>query len=304
MLDVLQEMQEGKFEVPVELFNGLFEAFSKLEDFSRLATLRKVMKGSNVEGNITTCYILMSAYFKKRDYEKAVSCFESMRKNWIVETAVNRREAVYLLAMQSYWKVGKIDDMVYTFEEFKAGGLGLPNELMYNVLLAAFGHKSDRTRQQQYLSDLLQSKLKPSVLTFNLVMETCGKAGDINKVISHMHQMQQLGIEPNLQSFHILLSTYGAKSDTKMVERVLQDMRSKNLDLQLSTYCILLASFGNAAQTEKVVELFEEMKAAGIRPNEIAYTITINALKDRGSTTEAQKYRNQMKADGLSSLRE
>uniref|UniRef100_A0A803L4Z4 Pentatricopeptide repeat-containing protein n=1 Tax=Chenopodium quinoa TaxID=63459 RepID=A0A803L4Z4_CHEQI len=177
-----------------------------------------------------------------------------------------------------------------------------PDILCYNLMIDAFGQKSQHKKAEAVYLELLEARCIPTEDTYALMLRTyCAsrlfakaeaifsemrkyglsssavvynayiegliKGGNNTKAIEIYERMKQERCEPTTETYTMLINLYGKANKSYMALKVFNEMRTRKGKPNICTYTALINAFARDGQCEKAEEIFELLQEAGLEPD-------------------------------------
>ncbi|MQM15764.1 hypothetical protein Taro_048715, partial [Colocasia esculenta] len=193
-----------------------------------------------------------------------------------------------------------------------------PDIMCYNLLIDAYGRKSQYRKVESLYLRLLGSQCIPTEDTYALLLRTYCTSGLLDKAEAVFTEMQKSGITPSilhnlLLNLSWVICYLGEKSavvyngyiyglvKTGNIEKALnifQRMKKNRCRPSTDTYTMLINLYGKASQSAMALKMFNEMKTVKCKPNVCAYTALINAFARDGRCDKAEEVFEELQDAG------
>ncbi|KAJ6325592.1 hypothetical protein OIU76_012635 [Salix suchowensis] len=167
-------------------------------------------------------------------------------------------EGVYIGAMKSYGRKGKVQEAVDVFERMD----------FYNC--------------------------EPSVLSYNAIMNILVESGYFKEAHKVFLRMKNAGIVPDVYTFTIRIKSFCRTKRPHAALRLLNNMVSRECQLNAVSYCTVVAGFYEEDYRVEAYELFNDMLRIGIFPDISTFNKLLHTLCKKGEVQESEKLLNKV----------
>ncbi|KAJ6325566.1 hypothetical protein OIU76_012610 [Salix suchowensis] len=172
-------------------------------------------------------------------------------------------EGVYIGAMKSYGRKGKVQEAVDVFERMD----------FYNC--------------------------EPSVLSYNAIMNILVESGYFKEAHKVFLRMKNAGIVPDVYTFTIRIKSFCRTKRPHAALRLLNNMVSRECQLNAVSYCTVVAGFYEEDYRVEAYELFNDMLRIGIFPDISTFNKLLHTLCKKGEVQESEKLLNKVLKKGM-----
>uniref|UniRef100_A0A6N2MGX0 Pentacotripeptide-repeat region of PRORP domain-containing protein n=1 Tax=Salix viminalis TaxID=40686 RepID=A0A6N2MGX0_SALVM len=172
-------------------------------------------------------------------------------------------EGVYIGAMKSYGRKGKVQEAVDVFERMD----------FYNC--------------------------EPSVLSYNAIMNILVESGYFKEAHKVFLRMKNAGIVPDVYTFTIRIKSFCRTKRPHAALRLLNNMVSRECQLNAVSYCTVVAGFYEEDYRVEAYELFNDMLRIGIFPDICTFNKLLHTLCKKGEVQESEKLLNKVLKKGM-----
>uniref|UniRef100_A0A803L0M7 Pentatricopeptide repeat-containing protein n=1 Tax=Chenopodium quinoa TaxID=63459 RepID=A0A803L0M7_CHEQI len=212
-----------------------------------------------------------------------------------------RFEPIFRFAINSYCRVGRLNDASLAFDIMKKLIDGKPSVAVYNILIHGFVKNSQHDKALRLYDQLILDRVKPDVFTFNILISSYCKSNSFGSALELFKEMRAKSCEPNVVSFNTLIKGFfkernyeeGVAMAYEMIDmgkRVLPD------GFDCSDLFESLCSGSNAI---RALEVVEEMWKTGKSPGIIACSTLVEGLRTAGKVEDALRFVNKMLKEGI-----
>ncbi|CAB4276749.1 unnamed protein product [Prunus armeniaca] len=190
-----------------------------------------------------------------------------------------------------------------------------PDVICYNLLLDAYGQKSQHKAAESTYLELLEARCIPTEDTYALLLKAYCKSGLLDKaeaVFGEMRkeglcekaeeifeQMQKAGHEPDVYSYNALMEAYSRAGFPYGAAEIFSLMQHMGCEPDRASYNIMVDAYGRAGLHEDAEVAFEEMKRLGITPTVKSHMLLLSAYSKAGNVAKCEDIVNQMRKSGL-----
>ncbi|KAJ8449234.1 hypothetical protein Cgig2_021698 [Carnegiea gigantea] len=186
-----------------------------------------------------------------------------------------RIEPIYRFAINSYCRIGSLDDALLAFNTVQRLIDGRPNVALYNILIHGFVKNGQHDKALNLYDRLIMDRVKPDIFTFNIVISSYCRNSNFRSALELFKEMRAKGCEPNACELLIDFARKKALPDgfdcSYLIER--------------------LCSESNVG---RALEIVEEMWKAGTAPSLIACSTLVECLRKVGNVEEALRLVDKM----------
>ncbi|KAK6947417.1 Pentatricopeptide repeat [Dillenia turbinata] len=243
-------------------------------------------------------------------------------------------ESTFKFAINSYCRVGRLDEALYAFELTKRSIDGRPSVVLYNTLISGFVRHREHERALNVYNQMAKDRVKPDVFTYNILISSYCRNSQFESGLKLFKEMRIKGCEPNVVTFNTLIN--GLFKEKRLEEGI--GMAYEMLDLgcdlssvtceilvdglcreqRVSEACDLLLDFSREGALPnafdcfglverlckegdivRALEVVDELWAKGNIPSLIACTTLVEGLRGAGKMKEAYKLTEKMLKQGI-----
>jgi pentatricopeptide repeat protein len=313
------ELDEAPSVISYSTVLDAFAKSSKLGSARRAEKILRQMKDRGVQANSISWNIVINAYAKEKDAERAESLLREMNDEYEKgrnEVKPNMRSYGVVLSAwatmkspQSGERAEQLLDLMLKLHE--SGELDEPDVVVYNSVLACWANSripGGGIRAKQFLEKFIrEGKMKPDSYSFNTVMSALVREGRLGDAESILDLMKENKFSPDATAYNTLLHAW-IKSDAKnaraRVEELYQRMKEDpGAKADLFTMNILLHFYSKSNNPEAAEALLREMCSpeSSIKPDSISFNTALSAWTSSRrpeSAERAEAILTQMLEDG------
>ncbi|XP_057865110.1 pentatricopeptide repeat-containing protein At3g59040 isoform X2 [Cryptomeria japonica] len=272
---VLRSLLTRRRHLPRELLVGTLVRFTQLKQWNTVTEDPQILEWLRWQywWNFSEMdfKMLVSAYGKQGDSEKAEGTLRSMKKSGLDLDVVS-----YTALMEAYGRAGHYNRAESIFRQMKSSGPE-PSVLTYHTIIKLFVEGGKFETAESVFNDILddeKSKVKPDQRMFQLMIHMYKKAGKSDQALQIYEQMVARGIPLSTVTFNILMS---GQMDFKKTSRVFNQLQHAGFRPDVVSYTQLISAYGKARREESAQAVFDEMVDAGVRPTRKAYNVLLDA---------------------------
>eukprot|EP01018_Ginkgo_biloba_P000586 Gb_09652 [translate_table: standard] len=205
-----------------------------------------------------------------------------------------RLEALFIVVINSYCRVGRLDEAMAAFEKMQKFIDGKAPVITYNILLNGMVKAGRGESARLFYGEMNRAGVAPDVFTFNILINSFCKVREVDSAIKLLREMNSKGCKPNVVSFNTLIR--GLCREKRVQEGI--DLSYQMLDMgcmpSVVTYNILFDSLCLEGKTGVAVDLLLDFSNRGAVPNGLDYINLIEALCRAGQVENAMNFLTDM----------
>ncbi|KAL9238877.1 hypothetical protein vseg_013248 [Gypsophila vaccaria] len=177
-----------------------------------------------------------------------------------------RIEPIFRFAINSFCRVGRLDDALLAFDTIRKLIDGRPSVVLYNILIHGFVKHGQHDKALRLYDRIVQDRLNPDVYTFNILISGYCKCSMFGSALALFKEMRAKGCEPNVVTFNTLIR--GFFRDRKIEEGVAMAYEMIDLGCQISTVTceILVNGLCQGGRTLAACDLLIDFLRKGVLP--------------------------------------
>ncbi|GMP71417.1 hypothetical protein CsSME_00029831 [Camellia sinensis var. sinensis] len=173
-----------------------------------------------------------------------------------------------------------------------------PDVICYNLLIDAYGQKSQHDKAESTYLDLLEGRCIPTEDTYALLVKAYCVSGLLEKVEAVFAEMRKNGHPPSIVVYNAYIDGLIKGRNSRKVEEIFERMKRDHCQPTTDTYTMLINLYGKAKKSYMALKLFNEMRSQKCKPNICTYTALVNAFARDGLCEKAEETFEQLQVAG------
>ncbi|VVA27244.1 PREDICTED: proteasome [Prunus dulcis] len=173
-----------------------------------------------------------------------------------------------------------------------------PDVICYNLLLDAYGQKSQHKAAESTYLELLEARCIPTEDTYALLLRAYCKSGLLDKAEAVFGEMRKYGLPPSAIVFDAYINGLIKGGNPQKALEIFQRMKRDQCQPSTDTYTTLINLYGKERKSYMALKLFHEMRSQKCKPNICTYTALVNAFAREGLCEKAEEIFEQMQEAG------
>ncbi|CAL8149321.1 unnamed protein product [Prunus armeniaca] len=173
-----------------------------------------------------------------------------------------------------------------------------PDVICYNLLLDAYGQKSQHKAAESTYLELLEARCIPTEDTYALLLKAYCKSGLLDKAEAVFGEMRKYGLPPSAIVFDAYINGLIKGGNPQKALEIFQRMKRDQCQPSTDTYTTLINLYGKERKSYMALKLFHEMRSQKCKPNICTYTALVNAFAREGLCEKAEEIFEQMQKAG------
>ncbi|THG17470.1 hypothetical protein TEA_006860 [Camellia sinensis var. sinensis] len=168
-----------------------------------------------------------------------------------------------------------------------------PDVICYNLLIDAYGQKSQHDKAESTYLDLLEGQCIPTEDTYALLVKAYCVSGLLEKAEAIFAQMRKNGHPPSIVVYNAYIDGLIKGRNSRKVEEIFERMKRDHCQPTTDTYTM-------DGLCEKAEETFEQLQEAGYEPDVYAYNALLEAYSLDGAPGDSFGGAPRSSLDGAS----
>ncbi|KAF5944907.1 hypothetical protein HYC85_018984 [Camellia sinensis] len=147
-----------------------------------------------------------------------------------------------------------------------------PDVICYNLLIDAYGQKSQHDKAESTYLDLLEGQCIPTEDTYALLVKAYCVSGLLEKAEAIFAQMRKNGHPSSIIVYNAYIDGLIKGRNSRKVEEIFERMKRDHCQPTTDTYTM-------DGLCEKAEETFEQLQEAGYEPDVYAYNALLEAYR-------------------------
>jgi len=206
--EFLEEFDSHNLEKNIIFYTSLLKTCIRTADVDRALGILQEMESNKIEINEITATVIMRIFKSHGDIRFAKKWYLKLQHQ--IQPSI-QFSSTYLSILADN---GKIDEVLYTFEEMKS--LKLVDKMVINIVADAFANAGDVRRVVE-----LFHKYQHSVEVFTSLMKVLYKTGNIHSIEEYL--LSHPNFLDDRQAQYALFSHLLSHGDMKFVDRIYED---------------------------------------------------------------------------------
>ncbi|KAL3636887.1 hypothetical protein CASFOL_019186 [Castilleja foliolosa] len=271
--------------------------------------------------DVFTWTVIISGYSQTNQGEKAVRCFNQMRRETVIPNeftlasclrgcsaiaSLENGRQFHSLAIKSgqsddifvssalidmYGKCGYIDDAEILFK-----GMRSRDTVLWNTIICGYSQHGEGDKALEAFTRMINDGVLPDTVTFVGILSACSHMGYVEEGQKHFYSMtESYGISPSIEHYACLIDILGRAGKFDEVERLIQHMEPTPNASIWENILGACKAHGNVELGERAAEkLFE------IDPEtDSNYILLSNLYASRGRWNDVSRVRASMSDKGI-----
>ncbi|KAK6128159.1 hypothetical protein DH2020_038099 [Rehmannia glutinosa] len=273
------------------------------------------------EKDVFTWTVIISGYSQSNQGEKAVHCFNQMRREGVIPNEftlasclrgcsgiaiLENGRQLHSLAIKAgqsndiyvssalvdmYAKCGYIDDAEILFNGMKSR-----DTVLWNTIICGYSQHGEGDKALQAFRQMINDGVLPDEVTFVGILSACSHMGLVEEGRNHFYSMSEsYGITPSIEHYACLVDILGRAGNFDEVESLIEHM-------ELTPNALIWENVLGACRVHGNVELGERAAEELFQINPEAdsnYILLSNLYASRGRWNDVSKVRASMSSKGI-----
>ncbi|CAN0855060.1 Proteasome subunit alpha type-2-A [Linum grandiflorum] len=174
-----------------------------------------------------------------------------------------------------------------------------PDVICYNLLIEAYGQKSQYKKAESLYFELLDARCVPTEHTYALLIKAYCNVGLVDKAEAIFAEMRKYGLPSSATVYNAYIDGLVKAGNSERAVEIYQRMRRDNCQPSTETYTLMINLYGKARRSYMGLKLFNEMRSQRCKPNICTFTALINGFAREGQCEKAEEIFEQLQADGF-----
>ncbi|KAL8045356.1 hypothetical protein ABFX02_08G108100 [Erythranthe guttata] len=270
--------------------------------------------GSVQKKDVLEYNVMIKAYGKGEQYDKAMSLFRGMRNQgtWpddctynsliqmlagadLVDNAIDllaeMQEAglkatcsTFSAVIATFAKNKRLSDAVDVFQEMLRADVK-PNEVVYGSLIDAFAEDGNFEEANRYLHVMEESGIPANHIILTSMIKAYGKIGSVEGAKQMYEKMNKLDGDPDIVASNSMLNLYGELGMLSEAKLIYDSLREKN-GADGVTFATMMYVYKNMGMLDEAIEVAQEMKRSGLVRDCVTYTKVMACYATKGELVE------------------
>ncbi|XP_047341453.1 pentatricopeptide repeat-containing protein At2g36240 [Impatiens glandulifera] len=210
----------------------------------------------------------------------------------------SKSESTFRFAINSYCRVGRLNDALITFDYMKKTIDGLPSVDLYNILIHGFVKHNQHVKACELYSRMIKERVKPDVFTFNILISSYCRNRQFESALEMFKEMRVNGCSPTVVSFNTLIKGFFREKKFNEGIRLAYEMIELGYNLSRVTCEILIGALSGVNQISESCNLVKDLSKKGALPSDFDYFELIEKLCEKGNVEKAKDLVEQLWSNG------
>ncbi|WOL03413.1 hypothetical protein Cni_G12133 [Canna indica] len=278
----------------------------------------------NGKQDVVEYNVLIKAYGKAKQYDKALSLFEDMRNmgTWPDECTFNSiiqmlssanfpdrardllcrmkragfrpRCETFSAVIVSYSRNFMVSEALEVYQEMKASGVQ-PNEVVYGLLVDLFAEAGKVEEALHYINLMEESGLTTNNVVLTSLMKAYSKAGCWREAQELYAKMKTLGDGPDTIASNCMINLYTDLGMVTEAKLIFDDLR-KNDRANGISYATMMYLYKSMGMLEEAFEIAQEVQKSGLATDCALYNNVIAVYTANGKLRDCAELLHEMLA--------
>ncbi|XP_019223503.1 PREDICTED: putative pentatricopeptide repeat-containing protein At1g74580 isoform X1 [Nicotiana attenuata] len=226
---------------------------------------------------------------------RALEIFNSVKK----EDGFNHNLSTYKCMVEKLGCYGEFNEMEGVIEEARQK---IDNKLLEGVYITAirsYGKKGKVQEAVDVFEKMEFFNCQPSVHSYNTIMNVLVEHGFFKQSHKVYMRMLEKGISPDVYTFTIRIKSFCRTNRPHVALRLLNNMPDQGCRFNAVAYCTVVGGFYEVNCRVEACELFDEMLRLGITPDVTTFNKLICMLCKKGDVQESERLLNKIMKRGV-----
>ncbi|KAJ3691371.1 hypothetical protein LUZ61_020535 [Rhynchospora tenuis] len=260
--EILQAMVRKGMQVRTKDFNIVFSGLCKE---SKLEEAEKLLQTMSVSLDHYAFECLISAYYKRGDFEKVLDLCEEMDSRGIEYTSI-----IVTHRLQCFSKLGMDNKVLAYFKEFKESGIVL-DKVFYNIAINAYRRLGSIKEAMELIKEMRMIGLVPDTRNYTCLIAGFLQKREIVNARVVLAKMLKWGLKPDLITYNVLLSGFCRNGLVDAVYDILELMPLEGIELSVDTYCLVIKDLCIGKRVNDAEVLFNTLSSTTDLEAQIRY---------------------------------
>lgn len=286
-------MKEKKVRESSVTFGVLIKAYGKVAQFEKAYQIFEKMINSNMRINDITYGCILDACAKSGNMNIAMKIYKTLLKSQI-----NLNSIVFTTIIKGFIRVEAYKEAIEFFDEVK-DHKDLPGMIItFNCALDVLVRKKDMVNAL-VLFNKINNTFKADLISYSTIIKGFCQTNQLEKALDYVKRMINSKIEIDISVINLFLDTCSNKVDFKLGIKGYQYSMMKNVAPNEITFGIMVKIFGFSRELHKAFDLLDLMKVYDIKPSIIIYTNLIHISFYNRNARKAELSFSLMRKDGI-----
>lgn len=281
----IAEMNNFGLSSNVYTYTMIIDAYAKQGQLDKAVAMFESMSTRGVMPNTHTYTVMIDAHAKHRNMNKALAIFKSMLLHRVMPSS-----HTYSVMIKVYVELGKLEEAISMFK------LSSPRDIEQDsylcvAMISAYTKCLKLENAIILFESLRSTTLSRSSELYTAMIDGYAKNGRLDDAIELFESMPANKVERKVETYVIMIDVFAKAGQLEKAVTLFETMEvAKNP----YTYIALLGAYGKHGRLKEAVALFELMETKGIEYDMISYTAIANMHVKQHKLIEAKRYLQTM----------
>ncbi|AES81262.1 putative tetratricopeptide-like helical domain-containing protein [Medicago truncatula] len=271
--DTFVKMKEYGFFPTVESCNAFLSSMLYLKRPELVVSFYRQMRRNRISPNVYTINMVVSAYCKLGELNKASEVLEKMKDMGLCPNVVTFNSLI-----SGYCDKGLLG-LALKVRDLMMGKNGVfPNVVTFNTLINGFCKEGKLHEANRVFSEMKLANVAPNVVTYNTLINGFGQAGNSEMGIGLFEEMERNKVKADILTYNGLILGLCKEGKTKKAAYMVKELDKGNLVPNASTFSALIAGQCVRNNSERAFLVYRSMVRSGFSPNENTFRMLASAF--------------------------
>jgi pentatricopeptide repeat protein len=294
LASVLKKVKTMAMVPPVATINTLMKAFNSLKQIDEVMELWRVMtEVRELEPNDISIGCVTDALVSNERVEEAAEFIKSVKTKYRLNTVI------YSTLIKGFAITRNASAAWEAFVDMKTEGIA-PNLVTMNTLIDAHGRSGKMDKCAEILGSMKEDfGIEPDRITYSTIVKGFCMMGHIDQAVAVMESARRTGFAADVIIYNTILDGCSTRDHFDMCDRLYRQMIEDGVKPTNFTLTVMIKRFGREGELDKAFEALETLPVRfGFKPNQQAYTCLISACVMNRSMPKAMSVLKKMKEEG------
>ena len=269
LMSIKQILDISDFKLDEIFFNCILDTCSKYEIFDMMDYFYKIMKQKKIPESDITYGILIKAYGKIGNFQKAEMLFnEMMRSNLRINNIT------YGCVLDACAKNGKMDEAIKIFEKLQENNLHM-NSVVFTTIVKGYINAEEFDEAIAFFKSVKEYKdLEGMLITYNCGLDAYVRMNKVEEAVSLFNEIENK-FSADLVSYSTILKVFIQNDKKERGYKYFLKLLNGQVEADISIVNLFLDSCANYHNYNLALKIYEQADLHKIKPNEITFGIMI-----------------------------
>ncbi|XP_047325651.1 pentatricopeptide repeat-containing protein At3g22670, mitochondrial-like [Impatiens glandulifera] len=231
-----------------------------------------------------TCFI--ESYCREKDFRNAEMILEEMQQKGC---SCSPSIVTYTILMHAFGKAKEINKALDIYEKMKNQTGCVPDSSFYNSLIYILSKAGRLKDAREVFDDMPKQGVARDALTYKTMITALCELSQEENALKLLREMEDISCKPDIEIYAPILKMCCKNERIKTISSIEMHMLEHDVSLDLGTYTLLVQELCKRGKFEHAVAYFEEMVAKGFVPRDATYKMLMKELDKKGVVKEKQQ---------------